>query len=49
MLTGVQNTVEEAWDNLENLITNRSITIEQIRQNMTEFIDNYIQEKIIFA
>lgn len=48
MVTGVQNAIDEVWDQLDHLIT-KGRSIEVIKTEITNSIETYIKEKIVFA
>jgi hypothetical protein len=45
---GVQNAIDEVWQEMSHLL-DKNMTVDKIKSEINEFIETYIQEKIIFA
>lgn len=45
---GVQNAIDEVWKEMSHLL-DKNMTVDKIKSEINEFIETYIQEKIIFA
>lgn len=45
---GVQNAIDEVWQEMSHLL-DKNMTVDKIKSEINEFIEIYIQEKIIFA
>ncbi len=45
---GVQNAIDEVWQKMSHLL-DKNMTVDKIKSEINEFIETYIQEKIIFA
>ena len=45
---GVQNAIDEVWQEMSHFL-DKNMSIDKIKSEINEFIETYIQEKIIFA
>ena len=45
---GVQNAIHEVWKEMSHFL-DKNMAIDKIKSEINEFIETYIQEKIIFA